>query len=48
MKKKKKIQKEVSYSHHLFVSNTCSFSAVRNDTLEHIKTFLADRLDADE
>lgn len=35
-------------SHHLFVSDTRSFSAVRNDTLEHIKTFLADRLDAEE
>lgn len=35
-------------SHHLFVSDTRSFSAVRNYTLEHIKTFLADRLDAEE
>jgi len=35
-------------SHHLFVSDTRSFSAVRNDILEHIKKFLADRLDAEE
>lgn len=44
MKKKNSRRK----SHHLFVSDTRSFSAVRNYTLEHIKTFLADRLDAEE
>ena len=30
------------------VSDTRSFSAMRNNTLEHIKKFLVDRLDAKE
>lgn len=33
-------------SHHLFVSDVRSFSAVQNNTLEHIKTFLVDWLEA--